>query len=232
MLCGLAGLLAVLFAAAVVAGPANPRANNSGPGGPVRIGDNGLLVPFSTGDDAQLLSRLPSGFEWLTVRGTWGILDGTAYVSRTAEEPGETLAMMGAPTNLRLSAVLSTVADGAGLVFGYQDEQNYWAAVVRTRDGVVELRLVGGEGNPIVATSNQGLSLPDGVRLRVQHDEAGISVALDGKVVIELPAVPPVANAHAGMLSSGAEAHKVRFDDLTIMDAEHVPKSATTQSAP
>jgi hypothetical protein len=92
-----------------------------------------VVDSFDRADDPESLGEADLGGPWEAVAGTWGIRDNRAVTSAAEGQDGPSLAIIsGGPANRLTEVTLSVVEAGTGLVFRYQDPQNYWAV---TADG-------------------------------------------------------------------------------------------------
>lgn len=179
--------------------------------------------------DADAIDTTPPDFTFAAMRqpapGVWRIgsqaderflrhdADQAATGYALALAPGEPLRDLEIAARLKLAGG----ARAGGLVWRYQDAQNYYAVVLDLTAGVLSMhRIV--EGNRITIEREGNLELdPNGWhRLKVVHDDASVYVSIGGIRVInersrQLDRFGP---GRAGLLATGHS--EVWFDDLAI----------------
>jgi hypothetical protein len=133
------GVLVVVLAAVGVIGVlvGTPRRDDT----PPTLGANLLQETFARRDSASSLGTARPGVVWHAVAGTWGTMDGSAYVS--APTSSNNIAIVSTRSSRDTIAVtLTRVVNDAGLVFWYRNQANYWMIVASPKFSVWALRRV------------------------------------------------------------------------------------------
>jgi hypothetical protein len=209
-----AGLVAFLVTFAVVAVLQGTPTHAESPRtvGPIVSHDT-----FSRQDDASSIGPM-----WRAVTGTWGVEDGKAYVARRATDDNVAVldpAVRGSTASVTVSGEL----DGAGLVFRYRDESNYWALSAAPRgvrpDGVWQVVKVI-DGRPEIV-GQFGKATP-GAPARINVESSGDDLYVWGGALLHES--PPkhfrdgalsAAPAAGLFLGSGASGD-ARFENFTV----------------
>lgn len=179
--------------------------------------------------DADPLDATPSGFTFASMRqptaGVWriGASPGERFLIHGPDRVASGYAMAvveGSPIrNVVVSARLKLVGGGhaGGLVWRYQDAQNYYAAVLDLAAGTLSMHRIA-DGNRITIEREGDLELDPGGwhTLKVVHADATVYISIGGIRVINerdrrLDRFGP---GRAGLLAAGDS--EVWFDDVRI----------------
>lgn len=174
----------------------------------------GPLDTFAGPDDPYSLGRGPAGTSWRAVGGRWGIVGGHAYVA--VPGPGRNLAVTGPDGGVATVQVrLDRVAQGAGLVFRYRDQRDYWyVAAVPSYATWAVVKVVNGVQETV---ANTGLSpVKNGTTVAVGMQGDTIVVSLDGRVGTRVTDTAPYSAGLVGMTVEGAGAGSARFSDFRV----------------
>jgi hypothetical protein len=121
------------------------------------------------------------------------------------------------PGDSALQLRVAKVVEGAGLVFRYRDQRNFWA-VVAVPDFATWALVKVTDGRQ-VAIANTGFSrLDDGTVLGVRSFGDTLDVVLGGRVARTVVDGSFRDGPMAGMIAAGPDAAGARFDDFRIED--------------
>jgi len=169
---------------------------------------------FSRPDQRFGLGATPQGLEWRSVGGAWGVSRSTAYVSGPAPAPARALAVLDvAGGDGSVQVTLPRVANGAGLVFRYQDPANFWAVVaVPDYATWAVVRALAGQEQVV---ANTGVSaVRDGTTVGVRTSGDTIEVLVDRAVAATVSDGALRSAGAVGMTAGGSDAGRARFDDF------------------
>lgn len=177
----------------------------------------GTADSFDRPDNPASLGSSSPAMPWRAVAGTWGIVANEAALTNPA--PDKSIAIV--PLSAGDGAVqvrLPKMANGAGLVFRYRDNRNYWAvvaippyatwAVLKTVDGVTS------------TVRNTGLSATqDGTTVAVRMIAKTIDVAIGGEIKTTITDGALLQAPMVGMIVRGPNPGDPRFDDFQLAPA-------------
>lgn len=170
------GVVAVVIAS--VRHPSSPARQPTVAPSPLR-GTVGVLDTFARADSSGDLGKAESGQAWRSVQGTWGVQAGAARLVRGAALKRDlVVADMGASDGF-VQVTQKVSAAGAGLVFRYRNEFNYWVvrAAPRFATWTVE-KIVAGKAVPL---GNLGATpANDGTTVSVSLQGSQIDLFVDG----------------------------------------------------
>jgi peptidoglycan/LPS O-acetylase OafA/YrhL len=172
-----------------------------------------LSDTFDRADIEGSLQSAETGQPWSTVSGTWGIVDEAASASGEADERLAVAALAG--NDGLIEVTLTTIADGAGLVFRYIDADNYWAVTADTASQSWQVTQVV-DGNETAAGQLIAPTV-DGTTVTVTLNDQTIRVLIEGVEYLRLLDPPPEVQVQAGMIASGPEAPDARWDRFLVM---------------
>ncbi|MBW3641301.1 MAG: hypothetical protein KY447_00140 [Actinobacteria bacterium] len=177
----------------------------------------GLLESFARPDDPNTLGAVPSGPAWSNATGTWGIAGEQAYVASPSTGRNHAVVDLGQPGGA-VEVKLNRLTEGAGLVFRFQDPENYWAVVAAPSYATwAVVKVV--EGNEEVV-GNTGLSpIANGTTIGVRMNDTTIEIVLDHRVVTNIADETLRAASNAGLTAQsmpGVDAASARFDDFVL----------------
>lgn len=156
-------------------------------------------------------------FEWIGLSGTWEPLDGMAM--STGHENFAAYAIFDTePSNGQLEVTLPVVRDGAGVVFRFQDVDNYWAVrAVPEFGGWHLVKFLNGEETKVADILGE---VGDGVRVAVGIEGYRIGVFLNGEHALTIEDPDLAGLNQVGLTIKGPGTTEGRFDDVTWVPAE------------
>ncbi|HEX3540134.1 MAG TPA: hypothetical protein VHT75_06765 [Acidimicrobiales bacterium] len=166
---------------------------------------------FDRPDNPTDLGAIAGGPAWHPITGGWGVLGGAAVVSAPVPE---NLAVVALARPAAIAGVtLATLREGAGLVFRYQDPDNFWYVTAAPSFATWSIGRVLDGTNEVVG--NTGLSpVGDGTTVAVRTTSRLVDVALNG-VIVKTVTDPTLGHAvGAGLMAGGAGAGDARFHDF------------------
>lgn len=160
------------------------------------------------------LGQTDDGRTWQTPVGPWAVDGGRAHPIDATPLPVGWFAVV--PTDSPNGLVGVTTAmpqDSAGVVFRFQDPQNYWSytASPSTFSSVVRLILRGLVAREQVVPGRVPTS---GSQIEVRFDGNWIDVRLDGNRVVGLYDPNLSSATSVGLVAGGLVAPNARFDDF------------------
>ena len=121
---------------------------------------------------------------------------------------------------IRVDVTLSSTAENGGIVFGYQDEYNFWILIANRANQKYDLYEVTGSSKT-GRTFNYRVSRP-GTPISSSGGTYTLNVDVRSGGVAEMPTAPPVyyATIPAGRIGlwSGSGSASVKFDDFEVLD--------------
>lgn len=177
----------------------------------------GVLDSFARPDDDNALGVVPSGPPWSNDTGGWGIAGEQAYVPSPAAGRSHAVVDRG-QGNGAVQVELSRVVHGAGLLFRYQDPQNYWAVVVAPSYATwAVVKVVEGIEETV---GNTGLSpIADGTTVGVRMTDSIVDIVLDERVATTIVDDTLRDAGKVGLTAHsmpGIDAAAARFDDFVV----------------
>jgi peptidoglycan/LPS O-acetylase OafA/YrhL len=174
--------------------------------------------PFDRPDDPGGLGVAEDGQAWEVISGQWGISTETAVVSGDAGS-GPRIAVAPQQFNDGLAEVtLGLVTPGTGLVFRYQDVDNWWSATAdpTTLQWTVTQVI---DGEPTTAGT---FSAPiyDGVTISVTQAGPTVRYLVDGVEYYRLLDPAPATVLRSGIIANGPESGGARWDRFQILANE------------
>jgi hypothetical protein len=175
---------AVVAAAVVVTVVVSIRHSPSGTSQPAAVParirpTTGVIDGFARSDSLTGLGQAESGQAWHSVQGTWGVADHAARLVQGAPLKRNLVVIdMGSPDGF-VQVTQKVDAAGAGLVFRYRNEFNYWVlrSAPKFATWTVEKVLAG----KVVALGNLGSSpVSDGTTVSVWMQGAHLDFYVDG----------------------------------------------------
>ena len=188
--------------------------------------DRGLLLPvavvavmlvmlgfvggrLTAEDDAE-----PGG-EWSDASGRWGIQGGQAAAADGGT--GDRIATIGGGSTDRLTEVtVSTVADGAGIVFRYRDPDNLWSMTASPDDGAwIVSKVVAGEATVAAEVPS---TMANGTTIGVAQRGSELQILVEGQEALRVTDPALEAEVLSGIIVSGVGAGSARFDRFLVGD--------------
>jgi hypothetical protein len=178
------------------------QVNIVGPDAPVRDA-------FDRGNGTGL-GRTPTGQTWRAVNGTWGIRDREAVLQSTPTlKPSLAVVDTGRAQGW-VQITMSVMPTGSGLVFRYQNPNNYWWVDVVPQYGVLNFYRLA-NGVPIKMGATPLTSFADGSTLTLRLEGNDITLYVDGFRSFSLSSPVLHDATGAGLLIDSPKAVGARF---------------------
>ncbi len=185
------------------------------------VGIFGTIDQFDRPNDPTSMGNFAPGRPWSEDAGTWGIVDGEAYLARSGEFRNHSVIGLGQGDG-GAQVRLDKVVNGAGLVFRYVGPYNYWAVVavpdvatwnvIKVVDGTQEV--VGNTGQSPTA---------DGTTVAVRMEGDTIDVIINGRIRKTIVDDFQAEAGKVGVTARGADSGDARFDDFVAGLPNGVP---------
>ncbi|HMQ27014.1 MAG TPA: hypothetical protein PKA98_13575 [Acidimicrobiales bacterium] len=214
---------AVAFVAIAIVGVLIASGGDSGGGGGdgqqesatdarTDVGIFGTIDQFDRPDDPGSMGDFAPGRPWTEGAGTWGIIDGEAYLSRSAEFRNHSVIGIGQGDG-GAQVRLDKVVNGAGLVFRYVGPYNYWA-VVAVPDVATwnVIKVVDGD-QEVVGNTGQSPTA-DGTTVGVRMEGDTIDVIINGRIRKTIVDDFQAEAGKVGVTARGPDSGDARFDDF------------------
>jgi len=172
----------------------------------------GTIDNFDRADNKDQLGELPNGSPWTVQQGSWGIVDKSAYVSNP-DLKHRNIAFVGTGyAEGQAQVKITKMAPQAGIVFRYTGACSYWA--IESAPAAVTWNIIKVEKCK-ATTKNTGYTpIGDGTTVGVRFDKTSVTVVINGKVVKTLQDDSLAGSGKVGLVVSGKNAGKARFDDF------------------
>lgn len=199
-----------------VAGQASGADDQAGGGGAITIA--GTSDTFNRDDTDDGLGALPSGAPWVVQSGSWAIRSGEAVVAQPEPERRNTVFVASGYPDPQAQVRLTTVANGAGMVFRYQGECNFWAVYAVPEyatwnvEKVIDCARVGAEEDSPVFRTITGAPVGDGTTVGVVLSGEQVQIVLNGTIALTF-ADPDLAGVGKVGLTTRGESDAA-FDDF------------------
>jgi hypothetical protein len=171
---------------------------------------------FDRPDSPESLGTAGTEQPWNVVSGTWGIEDATAVNGGGASDGQPSIATVAGARGGGLTEVLMSVVEpGAGLVFRYQDPDNYWSVTANPSIGSWTVtRVIDGEAEPqgdlVGATA-------DGTTISVTQDGSTLRFLLEGSEQLSLTDGALQDRLQGGLIAPADTDGSARFDRFLVM---------------
>lgn len=199
-----------------VAGQASAGGGEGSGGGAITIA--GTSDTFNRDDSDDGLGALPSGAPWVVQSGTWAIRSGEAVVAQPEAERRNTVYVATGYPDPQAQVRLTTIANGAGMVFRYQGECNFWAVYAVPEfatwnvEKVIDCERVGGEGDSPVYRTITGAPVGEGTTVGVVLSGEQVQIVLNGTIALTFDDPDLAGVGRLGLTSRGDA--EVAFDDF------------------
>lgn len=204
--------------------PAGPGTTNEqaaasdgqGSGGAITIA--GTADSFNRDDSDDGLGALPSGAPWVVQSGTWAIRSGEAVVAQPEAERRNTVYVATGYPDPQAQVRLTTIANGAGMVFRYQGECNFWVVYAVPEfatwnvEKVVDCARVGAEEDSPVYRTITNAPVGDGTTVGVVLSGEQVQIVLNGTIALTFEDADLAGVGRVGLTSRGDD--EVAFDDF------------------
>ncbi|HMJ79372.1 MAG TPA: hypothetical protein VK507_25530, partial [Iamia sp.] len=185
-------------------------------GGAITI--SGSPDSFNRDDRDDGLGALPSGAPWVVQSGAWALRSGEAVVAQPEAERRNTVYVATGYPDPMAQVRLTTIANGAGMVFRYQGECNFWAVYAVPEfatwnvEKVVDCARVGAEeGSPVYRTITNA-PVGDGTTVGVVLSGEQVQIVLNGTIALTFEDPDLAGVGRLGLTSRGTD--DVAFDDF------------------
>lgn len=185
------------------------------------VGIFGTIDQFDRPDDPASMGDFAPGRPWSEDAGTWGIVDGEAYLSRSGEFRNHSVVGLGQGDG-GAQVRLDKVVNGAGLVFRYVGPYNYWA-VVAVPDVATWNIIKVVEGDQEVVGNTGQSPTADGTTVAVRMEGDTIDVIINGRIRKTVVDDFQAEAGKVGITARGAESGDARFDDFVAGLPNGVP---------
>ncbi|HEX7132838.1 MAG TPA: hypothetical protein VF228_09690 [Iamia sp.] len=185
-------------------------------GGAITIA--GTSDTFNREDSDDGLGALPSGAPWVVQSGTWAIRANEAVVAQPETERRNTVYVATGYPDPMAQVRLTTIANGAGMVFRYQGECNFWAVYAVPEfatwnvEKVVDCARVGAEEDSPVYRTITGAPVGAGTTVGVVLSGDQVQIVLNGTIALTFDD-PDLAGVGRLGLTTRVDAD-VAFDDF------------------
>lgn len=213
-----------------------PGQTSEGTGGGGAVAIAGTTDSFERPDTEDGLGTLPNGTPWQIQSGRWAIRSGEAAVVESAEGRNTVFLGTGYP-DPQVQVRLATVAHGAGLVFRYRGECNYWAVypvpaiAVWNVEKVIDCAHVAGDGEQVFRVIDQA-PVADGTTIGVVADGDIARIVINGQEVATIDDPDLAGVGRVGLTARGAESTNARWDDVIVGGPEGQGVIAPASTAP
>ncbi len=174
------------------------------------VGPDAPLADAFDRTAADALGATPTGQQWKTDSGSWGIRAKEAVLrSRPAAAPSVATVDVGRSQGW-IQVTASTVPDGVGAVFRYQDSRNYWRVVAVPGYATFNVfKVINGVEKEVGGTglTNYANDVTIGVRLR--KDE--MTFFIDGFETVTMRSTELQRAHRAGLVVASAKGNDARF---------------------
>lgn len=168
---------------------------------------------FVQPDSVFSLGAAPRAGAWEAAGGIWGVARHRAYVAGAASEGANIAVLDLSPGPSAVEVRMAHAAQGAGLVFRYQDPQDYWA--VLDVPAYATWSIIKVTKGRATGAGDTGLSpVGDGTTIGVRLLGPRIQVALGTKVVRTIVDPSLDRAGMAGLIAEGGAATAARFSDF------------------
>lgn len=185
------------------------------------VGIFGTIDQFDRPDDPASMGDFAPGRPWSEDAGTWGIVDGEAYLAQSGEFRNHSVIGLGQGDG-GAQVRLDKVVNGAGLVFRYVGPYNYWA-VVAVPDVATWNVIKVVDGNQEVVGNTGQSPTADGTTVAVRMEGDTIDVIINGRIRKTIVDDFQADAGKVGLTARGADSGDARFDDFVAGLPNGVP---------
>ncbi len=171
------------------AGQGQATDGGGGPGGGAIV-IAGTSDTFNREDSDDGLGALPSGAPWIIQSGTWAIRSGEAVVAQPEAERRNTAIVATGYPDPQAQVRMTKAANGAGMVFRYQGECNFWAVYAVPEyatwnvEKVIDCARVGEEEDSPVYRTIASAPVGDGTTVGVVLNGDQVQIVLNGNIAL------------------------------------------------
>lgn len=176
------------------------------------VGIFGTIDQFDRPDDPSSMGDFAPGRPWTEGAGTWGIVDGEAYLSRGGEFRNHSVIGIGQGDG-GAQVRLDKVVNGAGLVFRYVGPYNYWAVVAVPEVATWNVIKVVDGDQEVVGNTGQSPTA-DGTTVGVRMEGDTIDVIINGRIRKTVVDDFQAEAGKVGLTTRGPDSADARFDDF------------------
>jgi hypothetical protein len=173
-----------------------------------------IADPFDRADNPTALGTTPSGERWDSAGGTWGI-DGNQAFAEANDTDTPAIAVLSGGSPMRLTeATLMVVEEGAGIVFRYRDDQNFWSVTAQPDDGSwLVLQVV--DGNARARAEIDGPT-DDGTTVSVADRASTLQVFIEGQAAPPIEAEATRTVPTSGLVAAPGSTGTARWDRFFV----------------
>lgn len=185
-----------------------------------------VIDTFDRADSRSALGDSGTGQPWEAVAGTWGI-EANAAVTRGGSPDSPNMAVVPDGTGDGLTEVtMTTMEDGAGLVFRYLDADNYWSVTANPGVGTWSVtRVIDGDAQ--LAGEVAGPTA-DGTTVSVTQDGSVVRILLEGDEYLVITDAALGEQLQGGIIASPDTTGDARWDRFLVMEFRDGDESTTT----
>lgn len=199
------GILGLAVFAAIVAVSGDDETEPSPPGVPPPAGSidsRSVRDGFDRPDTDTSLGRTPTGQDWRSATGVWGIEEGAAHVVTPNAKGPRSMALLDlGASDGSVTVEAGRMVAGWGIVFRWRGELDYWMLTAAPKFASYNVgRVVGGELQSVAKIEMQPMEPGTSITIRFQGDVVEVSV--NQKVVSTTKGVPSPEDAtFAGLVA-------------------------------
>lgn len=160
------------------------------------------------------LGAADSGGRWEPVSGSWSVENGTAAAAAGEGDEPSMIVIPGGPAERLTEATLTVVEEGAGIVFRYQDPDDYWSMTAKPSVGIWTVTRVV-EGEPTVVAEIPATTA-DGTTVTVAQRRDELQILVDGIEAIRVTDPALRAQRLSGLITAPGSDGSARFDRFYV----------------
>ena len=165
-------------------------------------------------DDPDGLGEADGGEPWEVVSGRWRVEGGTAAAEASRRSRPSLAVISGGPAERLTEATVTVVEEGAGIVFRYRDEDDYWSMTASPSSGIWTVtKMVDGEAT--VAAEIPGATV-DGTTITVAQRGPELQVLVDGIEAIRITDTALQDQRRSGLITAPESDGTARFDRFYV----------------
>jgi hypothetical protein len=201
---------------AVIPGDTRTATGGAEGGGAITIA--GTADSFNREETTDGLGALPSGAPWVVQSGTWAIRSDEAVVTQPEDQRRNTVYVATGYPDPMAQVRLTTIANGAGMVFRYQGECNFWAVYAVPEyatwnvEKIIDCERVGGEDSETVYRTITGAPVGEGTTVGVVLNGDQVQIVLNGTIALTFEDPDLAGVGRLGLTTRGDA--PVAFDDF------------------
>ncbi len=173
-----------------------------------------VIDTFDRENDREDLGTSGTGQVWEVLSGTWGIRDNSAAnFGASGNRPSLAVIPRGTGDGI-FEVLMTTVENGAGLVFRYLDEENYWSVTANPGVGSWSVtRVIDGEDELVGELRGP---TTDGTTLTVIQTGEALRFLLEGEDYLTLNDAALSEQRQGGLIAAPTSTGRARWDRFYI----------------